>query len=236
MNSLARWLAPEHACGYLPDRLARLEYERVTVLDPAGYGSRLLQGWRRFGRALFRPRCRACTECRALRVDVDRFRPNRSQRRACRANERSIRLKIGKPRCMADTLALYERYHRSQASLKGWPEIDIDEQEYRDAFVDNPFRTEEWRFELDGELVGVGYVDDLPIALSAIYFFHAPEHRHRSLGTWNILRLISAARDRGLPHLYLGYYVASCPSLAYKARFAPNQVLGLDGNWRDFAT
>ena len=61
-----------------------------------------------------------------------------------------------------------------------------------------------------------------------------PGERHRSLGTWNVLNLIDRARARGLSHLYLGYYVAGCPSMAYKTRFAPNQVLGEDGHWHDF--
>ena len=47
-----------------------------------------------------------------------------------------------------------------------------------------------------------------------------------------VAAMIMAAR--GLPHLYLGYYVAGCPSLHYKANFTPNQILGPDGHWRDF--
>jgi arginine-tRNA-protein transferase len=70
--------------------------------------------------------------------------------------------------------------------------------------------------------------------MSAIYFFYDPEARERSLGTWNVLRLLAVARERGLPFLYLGYYVAGCLSLAYKASFLPNQILHPGGQWRDF--
>ena len=79
------------------------------------------------------------------------------------------------------------------------------------------FPTEEWSYILDGMLVGVGMVDSLPVGLSAIYFVHDPDHHRRGLGTWNILCLIDEARRRGLPHLYLGYWVADCLSLAYKS-------------------
>jgi arginine-tRNA-protein transferase len=77
-------------------------------------------------------------------------------------------------------------------------------------------------------------VDALPGALSAIYFFYDPDQRARSLGTWNVLRLIYECSQRGLPHLYMGYHVEGCASLSYKANFAPNQILRQDGQWIDF--
>ena len=59
-----------------------MRYEIVAHLSAAEYAERLLQGWRRFGHALFRPECSSCRECRSLRIGVDSFRANRSQRRA----------------------------------------------------------------------------------------------------------------------------------------------------------
>jgi arginine-tRNA-protein transferase len=228
-----RILAPPSRCEYLPDQTSRLEYEWVPDLTPASYMQRLLEGWRRFGDCLFRPRCRACQACQSLRVDVARFRPDRSQRRAWKRNDGQVSLRLAVPRVDAEHLDLYRRFHAHQQATKGWPENDGDVASFRSAFVENPFPTWEWRHELDGTLVGVGYVDVLPAGLSAIYFYHDPDHRDRSLGTWNVLRLIDHARALGLPHVYLGYHVAGCRSLAYKARFAPNQALDLDGTWRD---
>src|SRR5919198_4494830 len=121
MESLYRYTAPPSRCGYLPDQLWRLEYEHVAALTPAEYTERMLQGWRRFGTVLFRPRCRACTACRSLRVVVERFRPDRSQRRARQANEGVVELRIGTPSVTAAKLALYDRYHAFQAENKGWP-------------------------------------------------------------------------------------------------------------------
>ena len=91
-------------------------------------------------------------------------------------------------------------------------------------FVRNPFPTEEWNYRIGGRLVGVGYVDVLSQGLSAIYFFHDPQEHKRSLGTVNILHIIEAARQRGLPHVYLGYYVKGCRSLEYKTRFRPHEL------------
>ena len=96
--------------------------------------------------------------------------------------------------------------------------------------MDNPFPVEEWCYYIGQRLVGVGYVDPLPAALSAIYFFYEPEQRDRSLGTYNVQQIIESARKRQIPHVYLGYCVEGCPSLEYKARFQPNEVLG--ARWR----
>jgi arginine-tRNA-protein transferase len=235
MQSLFQYVAPPGTCGYLPEQTWRLQYDLVGELTKAEYMAYMLQGWRRFGQTLFRPRCPSCRACRSLRVVVDRFRPNRSQKRARKANEGVVQLRIGKPSVTAAKLSLYDRYHAFQTAAKGWPEhAPKDAHEYADSFVDNPFPTQEWCYYLGGKLVGVGYVDDLPRGLSAIYFFYDPDCRDRSLGTWNVLNIIENAAQRGLPHIYLGYYVAGCPSMVYKARFVPNQVLGEDGRWHDF--
>jgi arginine-tRNA-protein transferase len=164
---------------------------------------------------------------------VARFRPSRSQRRNRKQNAERIQLTIGSPLVSAEKLALYDRFHRFQAESKDWPPPDDDINSYRAAFVDHPVPTEEWLYKENGELVGVGYVDNLPIGLSAIYFYHDPARRRLGLGTWNVLSLISEAVARRLPHVYLGYYVAGCRSLAYKAGFAPNQIRAPDGSWRD---
>lgn len=234
METVFRFIATPSRCGYLPQQTWRLEYEQVAVLSPAEYMERMLQGWRRFGEMLFRPRCPRCTACQPIRVDVGRFRPNRSQRRVRKANEGVVELQIGTPSVSAAKLDLFDRFHAYQAQSKCWPvHAPKDAGDYAQSFVDNPFPTQEWCYYLDGRLVGVGYVDDLPGGLSAIYFYHDPEERQRSLGTWNVLSILETARQRNVPHLYLGYYVAGCRSMAYKASFAPNQVRGTDGVWRD---
>jgi arginine-tRNA-protein transferase len=197
--------------------------------------ARVVQGWRRFGISLFRPRCPACSACQSLRVLVDRFQPTRSQRRVQKTNQDSVQLRIGPPGVSRAKLDLYDRYHAYQAQAKAWPEhAPRDAHGYASSFVHNPFPTHEWCYYVGTRLVGVGYVDDLPGGLSAIYFFYDPAERQRSLGTWNVLSLLANAAARRIPYLYLGYYVAGCPSMEYKVRFAPNQLLEPDGHWHDF--
>jgi len=235
METLFSYVAPPSSCGYLPDQLWSLEYEMVADLTRPEYMQRLEAGWRRFGRMLFQPRCQACQKCLSLRVNVAGFCPNRSQRRAFNANADDIELFIGPPSVTRTKLQLYDKFHAAQSERKGWPEHPAkDASSYRHSFVDNPAFTEEWTYYLDGELVGVGYVDDLPAGLSAIYFFYDPDHRDRSLGTFNVLCMLGECATRGLPHLYLGYYVKGCASLEYKANFVPNEILAAERVWQAF--
>ena len=235
MESLFRYTAPPSTCGYLPDRHWSLQYEMVANLAAVEYTERLEQGWRRFGGMLFRPQCPSCRACQSLRVQVRRFQPNRSQRRAWKANHAEIEVRVGRPRVSRAKLKLYDRFHEFQTDSKGWPEHPAkDAQSYRESFVHNPEFTEEWCYFLEGRLAGVGYADRLADCMSAIYFFYDPDLRARSLGTFNVLCLLEECIVRGLTHLYLGYFVEGCRSLEYKANFKPNEVLHPDGKWRDF--
>jgi arginine-tRNA-protein transferase len=125
-----------------------------------------------------------------------------------------------------ERLEVYRAFHDYGHHAKGWPDRSADGVDggRLETFLHNPFPTEEWSYWIGDKLVGVGYVDVLADGLSAIYFFHDPHEARRSLGTLNILHAIESARQRGLPYVYLGYYVEGCRSLAYKARFKPSEI------------
>lgn len=235
MESLFRYTAPPSPCGYLPDQTWRLEYEMVASISAAEFTQKLEEGWRRFGPMLFRPRCPHCQACQPLRVDVAKFRPNRSQRRAWKENWASIDVHIGRPQVTRSRLDLYDKFHAFQVDHKDWPaHAKKDAGSYGESFVNNPAFTEEWDFYLGDRLAGVGYADRLATSMSAIYFFYDPDLRSRSLGTFNVLCLLRECARRKLQHLYLGYFVQGCRSLEYKANFKPNQVRAPSGEWRDF--
>ncbi len=46
---------------------------------------------------------------------------------------------------------------------------------------------------------------------------------------------LAAAQARGLPWVYLGYFVEGCSSLEYNARYTPNEVFDwASGEWVPF--
>jgi arginyl-tRNA--protein-N-Asp/Glu arginylyltransferase len=235
MESLFTFATVPSQCGYLPEQTWSLFYEVVGQVTPDEYQERLKKGWRRFGFSMFRPKCPSCRRCQSLRVLVEAFRPDRSQRRAISANKSDITISIGTPSISRAKLALYHKFHRFQHSNKGWPQHGEENPgAYVESFVDNPFPTEEWCYFLGSKLVGVGYLDRLPEGLSAIYFFYDPDERGRSLGTYNVASIIREASERRLPHVYLGYFVEGCRSLEYKARFRPNEIMYPDSEWQPF--
>jgi arginine-tRNA-protein transferase len=224
-------LGRPETCPYLPDRTTRMRYENAVDLTPAIYMTRVNSGWRRFGPVMFRHECPSCCSCQSLRVPVETFRPSASQRRVWRKNSADVAVRIGAPSVTAEKVTLLRRFHEHGHERKGWP---IEGGQDLSLFTVNPFPTEEWTYWLGDRLVAVGYVDVLPDALSAIYFFHDPADARRSLGTFNILAIIDSAQRRRLPHVHLGYYVEGCRSLEYKARFTPNELLDGRGRWIRF--
>ena len=233
METLFTFTSPPGPCGYLPDRQWKLRYEVVRELTAEEYAAILSQGWRRFGYSLFRPECDSCNECKSVRLVARNFRPSRTQQRVRKLNTVEVQLTIGEPEITEEKMQLYLKYHAFQSDMKGWPEHRaVSESDYAESFVDHPFPTEEWQYRIDGKLIGVGYVDALPTGLSAIYFYYDPEERWRSLGTWNVMRVIEEAAVRNLEYVFLGFYVSECRSLSYKANFRPNELLDLrTGLW-----
>jgi arginine-tRNA-protein transferase len=227
-------MPPPSKCQLLPDQKWQLEYDLVYSLGQDEYQRRINQGWRRFGNMLFRPHCPACTACQPIRILAQDFRPNRSQRRVRKANTETV-LVISDPVIDQVRHDLYMRHHAHHAAQKGWP---LPEAEGALgsilSIVESSLPVKEWDFYRDDKLVAVCYVDELGEGFSGIYFYHDPDYRNLSLGTWMCMTLIDEAVKCSLPYVFLGYYVKGCRSMEYKGRFVPNQVLVADGLWEDF--
>ncbi|MEE8523617.1 MAG: arginyltransferase, partial [Thermoanaerobaculia bacterium] len=215
----------EESCHYLPGRRSRTRYRYVENCATETYTRMLERGWRRFGRVFFRPACAGCGECRSLRVDVDRFRPNRSMRRSLKRN-RDLEVFLQPASMTAEHLALYDRYHADMARRKGWSERAPDPLDYRHSFVDGQQEFgHEMLFLAGDRLLGVALVDILPAAVSAVYCYYEPAERRRGLGVFSVLQHVALARSRGIPHVYLGYWIRDNPDMCYKARYRPHALL-----------
>lgn len=230
-RQLRHWVAEPSPCSYLRDRDASLEYRVMLDVSPEELERLLERGWRRFGVAYFRPRCRTCSECVPLRIPVRGFRASRQQKRSFNRSS-FLRVAIGAPTVDEERLRLYRAWHRMQGEARGWGPERMTEEEYFYQFAFPHPAVREFAYYDDApragrgpRLVAVSIVDETPNALSAVYTYHDPEYRRLSLGTASILFQVRVADRTRKQWVYLGYRVLGCMSSEYKARFRPHELL-----------
>jgi leucyl-tRNA---protein transferase len=225
-RELVRFVTPESRCSYVPTETASLEYRIHLRMGVAQYTEMLQRGWRRHGAHFFRPACPLCTKCRSLRVDVDDFRPTRSQRK-CRSRNSDVQIVLQRASVTTEHVRLYNAWHQDMTQRRGWSLQQISEEDYTNSFLIGEWAfAHEMLYLRNGVIIGVGLVDLLPQAISSVYFYHDREWRRLGPGTFSVLSEIEYARRTGRRHLYLGYAIRECPSMAYKFRFGPHELLG----------
>ncbi len=222
-----RFVSMESPCPYLAGRESRHQACVFDALDGKTYEMLLGRGYRRSGRIVYRPTCRSCNECQQLRIPVDEFRPTGSMRRVWRRNA-DVWIETGRPVSSDDRFEVYTRYLDAQHD-----ETMAREREGFDDFLyDSPTDTMEFVYRIGERVVGVSIADCVPNGLSSVYMYFDPEFARRSLGTYSILREIEFCREQRLSYYYLGYYVEKSPTMSYKGRFRPYELLVGDGLWR----
>jgi arginine-tRNA-protein transferase len=210
-------------------------------LPPMLYHAFMDAGFRRTGKLIYQPACRACRKCLPIRVPVEQFHPDKSQRR-CRRRNSDLQISIDTPRASDEKFDLYSRYllqwHGRSAAAESEPDDDEGNRKSFEAFLyDSPVGTIEFTYrDPAGQLLGVGICDVCSLSLSSVYFYFDPAHSERGLGTFGALYEIEHARSHHIPWYYLGYWVDGCASMQYKCGFRPCQVLHTDGTWRELQT
>lgn len=232
------YLSLPHACSYLADRSSTIVFvDPQCTLDAQLYASFVEQGFRRSGDLVYRPYCQTCSACIPVRITVDRFHPTRGQKRVWQRN-RDISMHAVEPVFSPEHFDLYRRYQAARHS--GSSMDDPDPQRYigfltsRQAdtiFYEMRAPRLEGTGDAQGRLLGVAIIDLLPAGLSAVYTFFEPTLGARGLGIYGVLWQIAEAKRRGLPYLYLGYWIAETPKMAYKTQFHPLEALR-NGRWQ----
>jgi arginyl-tRNA--protein-N-Asp/Glu arginylyltransferase len=222
------FLSMPHPCSYLPGRTATsLFLDPRQPLDSRQYAGFMRLGFRRSGDLVYRPHCRDCNACTPVRVPVDRFRPDRGQRRIWKRNQ-DLRVIPRPPIYSQEHFDLYQRYQAMRHPGGGMD--DPDPQKYINFLGSQHIHTVFYEMRHEHKLLGVAVTDILPDGLSAVYTFFDPDASRRALGVYAVLWQVRQAVERRLPWLYLGYWIKECAKMAYKANYRPLEVF-LNGHW-----
>jgi len=188
-------------------------------------------GQRRSGVYLYRPECRSCQACEPIRLEIDHFRPNRTQRRILRRGDRLLSMQSAAPVADHARVQLFNAHRRERGLAAREGDISLDE--YEAFLVETCCRTIELSYYWDGRLTAVAICDMGDRSVSAVYTYFDPAASRLSPGVYSILKQIEWCRTLDKQYLYLGYFVAGSSHMAYKANYLPHQRL-IDGQWWSF--
>lgn len=220
----------EHPCAYFPQRTARMRAFWAPLITPQAYDRFMDAGFRRSGKVIYQPLCTGCRACLPIRVRVDQFKPDKSQRR-CRKRNTDLHIQVQLPQLTDEKYELYCRYLRD---WHGDEAQDNSRESFERFLFDSPANSVEFTYrDALGHLLAVGICDVSSRTLSSVYHFFDPAHARRGLGTFGVLSEIDYALANGLAFYYLGYWVEGCRSMEYKSSFRPSELLCTDGKWRE---
>jgi arginine-tRNA-protein transferase len=200
---------------------------RNLVPDPAVqmtmpiYSQLIQHGFRRSGKYSYRPYCNNCQACISCRIPVNDFTASRSQKRCYKANS-DLSMSVVRAMYSDEYFELYRRYlsdRHGDGSMANPAKEDFEQ-----------FLFCEWtdtrllELRLKEKLVAVAVTDIASSGLSAVYSYFEPELGKRSLGTFCILKQIDYAKQQGLEHLYLGYWLKNHEKMDYKRNFRPLEL------------
>ena len=222
-------------CPYLPGKSERKVFTELSGEHASELNDALGRiGFRRSQNVAYRPSCADCAACVSVRIVVDDFQPNATQRKLLRRNSDLV-ITACKPWSTEEQYTLLRGY--LQARHPGGGMAEMDEMDYADMVEHTPVESYVIEYRepsVDGQpgkLVGACLTDKQGDGLSMIYSFFEPDSISRpGMGNFIILDHILRARKAGLPYVYLGYWVEGSERMQYKVKYQPLERLG-PGGW-----
>ncbi|WP_426123202.1 arginyltransferase [Pararhizobium sp. PWRC1-1] len=231
------YLTAPATCPYLPQEMERKVFTHMVGERAPELNDLLTQGgFRRSQNIAYRPACESCRACVSVRIVAGEFSPTRSMRRILALNSDVVSTEYpAEP--SSEQYSLFRRYldHRHQ---KGGMS-DMSVLDYAMMVEDTHVNTKiiEYRLKVEGDgiglakgpLISAALTDRMGDGLSMVYSYFDPDLADRSLGTFMIIDHIRKVKERGLPHVYLGYWVKGSRKMDYKTKFLPQEHLMAQG-------
>jgi len=232
LSELRFFKTPAHQCSYLPDREATtLFVDPLAEVDTHVYTALSAAGFRRSGEHIYKPYCESCNACIPVRVPVHVFKLARRQKRNMKANH-DVVVKTQKPYFSEAYYALYERYIAERHSDGDM--YPATREQFQSFLIDGRSEAIFFEMSINRQLVGIAVVDQMDDGLSAIYTFFDPDFSKRGLGSFAVLWIIEEAKRRGLPNVYLGYWIKQCQKMSYKMDYRPLEMF-INNHWMPLA-
>lgn len=216
------YITTETPCSYFADRNSRnLVPDPEVKLNMPIFNQLIQHGFRRSGKYSYRPHCNHCNACVACRIPVQAFTPNRSQQRCLKKNT-DLTMSVVPAGFSEEYFRLYCLYLNSRHSdgSMAYP----SKEDFRQFLYCDWSDTRFIEFRLKHRLIAVAVTDFIADGLSAVYSFFDPGLTQRSLGTWCILQQIEYAKQQGMHHVYLGYWIKNHDKMHYKINFRPLEL------------
>ena len=212
-------------CPYLPERKKQIRYFLASELNESDISLLLAKGWRKFGVYFFQPSCPDCSECIPVRVLCDEFKPSKSQRRNLKKNS-NIDIVFAPLKYSERAFEIYKDHSSQRFSQES------NLEEFISGFFSPSVPSLQSEYYLNGELIGLGFLDKGEDCLSSVYFIYDTKFSYLGLGTFSILKEIEHTQMLGLKYYCLGYYVKECQKMAYKNNFRPREHYNwLEDKW-----
>ncbi len=222
------YLTAPAPCPYLKGREERKIFSFLSGTDAASTNSALTQrGFRRSQNIVYVPACDTCKACTPVRVDAQKYKPSKSARRITNKNKDITRV-VRAPKATTEQFSILRGYLDTRHADGGMADMTVmDYTAMVEQTAVDTVMIEYWQDlgTATQRLVACALSDRLEDGFSMVYSFFDPDDEKRSLGAYMIQDHLAYAKELGLSHIYLGYWVPGSPKMDYKRNYAPLQKM-----------
>lgn len=233
MDNLVFYKTQPTECPYLENRLETKVLTNLNIKEAENlYAGLLLAGFRRSQTLAYKPMCQSCSSCQSIRIIVDDFKPNKTQKRNLKQNS-YLKRKIVPPHFKIIHYDLYQNYIHNRHAGEDMANMSFDDIKAMVEHTTIDTVLIEYYDLRNNHLCGWVITDLTPHGPSMVYSVFDPAYTRYSLGTYAILNHINLSHELGMPYLFLGYWIKDCQKMTYKTNFMPYE-LHINTEWVRF--